>query len=160
MECGASNECIELMDTALDVCEEKDSLDYSHLCNHLGCNEYERAHPELARPYLTKSLEIRETLLPADHPELANSYNNYGNLVLQEFQEGAPQEAVRLFEKAVAIDLLQPEVESSKIMHIRHFNLGKSYWLLGKFPEALTNITAARDFAIRTFGPSCHFEGT
>jgi tetratricopeptide (TPR) repeat protein len=156
MESGASEECMDLMKIATDICENKESIEYAHLCNTAGCAEYERGHVKEAYPYMIVSRRIREKLLPWNHPELADTYNNYANLVLQEFKPGALDKALVLYQRALEIDETQPEEEKSKVLHLKHQNLGLVFNLKGDYKKATYHIQLAAKYAKSTFGDVAH----
>lgn len=81
MESGAWEEELELMRTAMALCEDRESLMFANLANSLAATEYERGHIEAAHVYMDKSLEIRQRVLDPNHVEVANSYNNYANII-------------------------------------------------------------------------------
>lgn len=62
------------------------------------------------------------------------------------------------YQKAVHIDMLKPEHERNKILHIRHLNLGSAYCHLKQYDKAETHIENGRDFAIQTFGQETYYE--
>jgi hypothetical protein len=92
---------------------------------------------------MLKSLEIRQRLLPEDHFELANSYNNYGNTVLQGF---------RSF-------LCKSQAEKDEIMYIPMFSGSRSYRMLGEFAEAMELAQGAREYILNKFGSGGSFDG-
>jgi hypothetical protein len=146
----------ELMNTAMKLCEDKDGLIYAHLCKSISCVEMERAYADAALPYIQKSLEIRQRLLPPDHEELANLFNNYGNMILQAYRENTSQEFIDLQLKAISIDMTKPKAERELILHIRHANTGRALRLLEKYEEAIWYIEEARKYALNNFGPEGH----
>jgi ATP/maltotriose-dependent transcriptional regulator MalT len=64
MESGASEECMDLMTIATELCEDKESIEYAHLCNTAGCAEYERGHVKEAYSFMKESRRIKEVRLP------------------------------------------------------------------------------------------------
>jgi len=101
MECGAWEEELELMRTALWLCKDKEGLIYANLANSLGEMECERGHIEEAHKYMDKSLEIRRRLLPPDHEEVANGLNNYANIIFQNLDTGDCETALEMFSNAL-----------------------------------------------------------
>lgn len=159
MESGSWSEEVELMDTALTVCEDKDSLIYAHLCNSYGCMESERSHVGVAIPLMLKSLEIRQKLLPADHFELANSYNNYGNTIMQGFlTPDAFQQASDLHQKSMDIFLTKSQAEKDEIMYIPMFSGSRSARLLGDYAKALRLAEGSREYVLKKFGANTFFD--
>jgi tetratricopeptide (TPR) repeat protein len=87
---------------------------------------------ELAQNYLEKSLNLRLEVFPADHVQVAHSYNNLGDLYIHmgEFQKAEP-----VLEKALEIrkvKLLQKHNDVGQSL----VNLGIAYLELGKYKEA------------------------
>jgi tetratricopeptide (TPR) repeat protein len=156
MESGASDECMELMNMAIEVCEDKESIEYAHLCNTAGCCEYERSHVKEAYPFMDESRRIREKLLPWNDPELADTYNNYANLVLQDFKPGALDEALKLYSRALEIDETQPLEVKSKVLHLKHQNLGLVFNLRGDYEKAIYHVQLAAEYSRKTFGDVAH----
>lgn len=68
------------------------------------------------------------------------------------------ESALESFKLATKIDLLKPERERNKILHIRYLNIGNAYAALGQYDDAKLNIERGRGFAIKTFGPNTHYE--
>lgn len=101
MECGAWCEKLDLMQTVMEVCNDKEGLIYANLADSLGQMESERSHVNEAYKDMSKRLEIRERLLPADHVEVANGLNNYANIVFQELKSGACEKALEFYQKSL-----------------------------------------------------------
>lgn len=147
------------MRTAEIVCYDKNGLTWAHLCNTAGCIEYERGHPAQAKPYMEISRAIREKLLPPDHEDIADSYNNFANYLLTESLDWSVlDEAESLYKKSVAIHMTKPADEYTRVLHTRHINLGAVYTWKKQYDLAEKHIEIARNFAIQTFGPECHFQ--
>ena len=100
-------------------------------------------------------MEIREKLLPPDHEELANIYNNLGNAYKSDCKF---DEALRLYNKAVAIDMKKPIKERDQILHIRHLNIGSAYAQKGDIDQAKRHIKIGRTYAVKHFGDGTHYE--
>ncbi|KAM0801935.1 hypothetical protein BDR22DRAFT_146042 [Usnea florida] len=157
MEKGLWGECMELIATAELVCEDKEGLVWAHICNTAGIVEYERGNVARSYPYMNKSREIRERLLPEGHMELSDMLNNYGNLLITESEsEASLAGALELYQRAEKIDNAAPLGE--KVLHIRHINIGAVYGFQGKYDLAIKHYELARKYAKATF-KGRHFQG-
>lgn len=149
------------MKTALEVCEDKKSLEYAQLCNTFSCVEVERGNPKHSLELLEPSIAIRRELLGESHLELANSLSNYGNSTLQAYATpDAVEQALHYTKLAHTIDDMQPEEERVKIAYIRYVNLSRTYRYLGRFQEAMRFALLARENVKVVFPPGSHFEAT
>jgi tetratricopeptide (TPR) repeat protein len=68
--------------------------------NNIGVVLRKQGRTADARPYYEKALSLKEKLLGAAHPEVANTLSNLGNLSLD---DGQYEEAVSLFKRALEI---------------------------------------------------------
>ncbi len=158
MEKGSWAECMDLIATAELVCEDKEGLIWAHLCNTAGIVEYERGNAERSYPYMNKSREIRERLLPENHMDVSDVLNNYGNLLMTDSESGTSlASALELYQRAANIDNAAPQGE--RVLHIRHINIGAVYTFQGQYDLAVTHYELARKYAIATFGKGRHFDG-
>lgn len=109
------------MNIACSAFDDKTSLLYSHLVNILGAVYLERNQMKKSRAFFTEAKELREFHLPADHPQLATSLSNLGNV---ETSDGNLDEAQDLFEQAARIKESHGEAEV--------VSLGMSFLQLGR----------------------------
>ncbi|KAJ5113782.1 hypothetical protein N7456_002316 [Penicillium angulare] len=100
--------------------------------------------------------DIREKLLPEDHEELANTYNNLANVHLS---VRGYEEALGLYMKAISIDKKKPPREMEQILYLRYLNVANTYAFMGKHKEARDYTEAGRELAIRIFGNDSHYAG-
>jgi tetratricopeptide (TPR) repeat protein len=147
-------ECLDLLNIALKACK-KDSLLYANLLNTKGGVENKRNHSEQAYAAFFESRRIRENLLPKDDEEIANTYNNLGNVYQSDCKY---EEALDLHRKALAIDMNKVVEERKKIVHIRYLNIGNTYAFQGKCIEAREYIEKGRTHAIEIFGAHTHYD--
>ena len=96
--------------------------------------------------YQLKALEIRERVLPPDHPDLAQSYSGIGNIYndLGDFQK-----ALEFFLKAMAIlervlPAGHPEIANACS------NVGHTYGYLGAYSTALAYLERALAIAVKS----------
>jgi tetratricopeptide (TPR) repeat protein len=155
MESGSWGRCEKLLETAFKTCDDKESILFAHLLNTSAYLQDKRNRSKEALELYEVSKKIRETHLGPLHEELANTYNNMG-LALESCCRF--HEALECYQKAVEIDLLKPEKERNKILHIRHLNIGSAYANLERYPEAQSHIEKGRHFAIQTFGKDTYYE--
>jgi tetratricopeptide (TPR) repeat protein len=159
MECAAWEEFRKLIDVAFAICQDQDSLEYAHLCVSTASVECESGRPQKAYPYMDKALRIRQRIYQADHEELANMYNNRAMQdVTWEMTLQSIEGAKSLLQKAFDIDYTKPTSESSKILHIRHLNMGLCYTIEKRFDEALDQVAIGQQYALEQFGKDSHFE--
>ena len=147
MESGAWSEELELMQTAMELCTDKEGLVYANLANSLGQTECERSHVDEAHKYMGKSLEIRKRLLPADHVEVANGLNNFANIVFQELKPGACERALALYEQSIEISLMD-DVHRTKFLHIPHTNISRVLRVLQRYDELIEHANTSRRYAV------------
>ncbi|CAF1460927.1 unnamed protein product [Adineta steineri] len=114
--------------------ETKDDKDKADIYHQFGSIEYGRKNYQEALTFYKKSLDIREKILPPNHPDLAKSYNNIG--VVHNTMGNYP-EALSYYKKVFEIDQqsLSPD----------HPDLAKSYNNIGlvhanmrDYPKALS----------------------
>ena len=100
---------MEVIECGLSACEEKESLWYAHLCATAASIDVERAHTGVAHRYFDDTIRIREKLLAPNDTELADVYSSFANMLLTErLTPNAPHYAIKLYEKAIKIDVQQP----------------------------------------------------
>lgn len=161
MEIGSWSEVQTFLKLAIDLCEDKTSLLYAHLCNTAGQTECEQGRARNGRPYLETSKAIRERLLPQDDLDLADSYNNYANVIQVEWKDSkALNEAKTLYQRALDIDLSKPLEERSSLLHIRYLNLGTLYTCQNEFEKASEHLEIGHRYCLLTFGPNSHWDAT
>ena len=160
-ETGAWSEVIELMDVAFESCEDKESLDYAHLCSTWGCLQIERGRAREAKKVLEDCLNIRCKLLDEDHVEIANIWNNLGNDVLQIYDsEEATAEAITCWQKALEIYYKAPVEEQAELLFASLLNITRAYRLAGDMEQA-TKYMELTDEAIQIAFPlGGHWEAT
>ena len=158
MESGAWPEELVLMRTAMELCEDKEGLVYANLANSLGQMECERSHVGEAYGYMEKSLKIRRTLLPEDHVEIANTINNYANIVFQELKPGACEKALKLYDECIAICMKDDE-HRKKFLHVPHTNIARVLGVLKKHDESIQHANTSRAYAVAQMGAMTHFDG-
>ncbi|MEL6614928.1 MAG: serine/threonine-protein kinase, partial [Bacteroidota bacterium] len=138
---GAGDEAIELGRRALRLSREAlgdDHLDVAQTHNNLGAYLYTAGRGDEAAAHYRRALEIREAAL-GRHPLVANTLSNLANLV---HEQGDPEAAIPLFERAISIwrDALGPEHPS---LAIGHYGLGDVYRDLRRLSEAERSFRAA-----------------
>ena len=159
MESGAWNEGVELMETAMPLCHDKEGLVYANLANSLGCIECERGHVATSNELTGTGLRIRQNLLPEDHVEVANSLNNYANVILQRLDAHACERALDLYTKCVAINMKASRSHSDKFLHIPHTNMARALWVLGNYEDSIKHAEKSREYSVGFLGKGNHFDG-
>ena len=144
---------ILLLDTGLRNCKDKRTIGHSNILNVAGLVYIERGEFQKGLAMQLKAEAIRKELLPANHPEIANMYNNIGLTVLS---LGEVEKAGELFQMAIEIDMQQPKVDRDQILHIRHLNYADVLLLQKKYVECKRHIELGRVYAILTFGTDTH----
>ena len=156
-ELGTLKQCLKLLSVAYRTCDNKKSLLYATLLNTAAAVEEKRNHSDTALELHTIAREVREALLPADHEELANTYNNSSMSLMSKLRL---EEAEDLLLRALSIDFQKPAEAQKKILHTRYLNLGLLYTLMGRFHEARENIKMAEEFVISNFGEGSYYIAT
>ena len=158
MESGAWSEELEMMRTAMQVCEDKESLVYANLANSLGQMECERSHVAEAHKYMDASLQIRQRLLPSDHVEIANGLNNYANIIFLELAPGACEKALEMYQQCIDITM-KHENHQKKFLHIPHTNISRVMGVLRRYDESIQHANLSRKYAVAQMGSNTHFDG-
>jgi tetratricopeptide (TPR) repeat protein len=87
-----------------------------------------------ALSYYEKSLEIRRKTLPANHPHLATSYNNIGNVY---YNMGEYSKALSYYEKA--LEILQKTLPvNHPHLATSYNNIGLVYYNMGEYSKTLS----------------------
>ncbi|KAK5050886.1 hypothetical protein LTR84_003445 [Exophiala bonariae] len=158
MECGAWSQFRILINVAFDVCEDKTSIEYAHLLMSAASVEYESGKAKNALSLIDRAMEIRKDLLPPDHEEIANLYNNYANIYLtREVTPESLNAAEQTLLRALEIDMKKDKFERNKILHTRQLNLTTTYIHANNFEKAEHHVAEAQRFAVNHFGPKSHF---
>ena len=158
MESGAWPEELEMMQTAMQLCEDKEGLIYANLANSLGQMECERGHIAEAYKYMGASLQIRQRLLPNDHVEIANGFNNYANIVFLELKPGGCEKALEMYQQSIDITM-KHENHRKKFLHIPHTNIARVMGVLKRYDESIEHANLSRKYAIPQMGSFTHFDG-
>jgi tetratricopeptide (TPR) repeat protein len=160
LESGAWSEEIELMKAAWDICDDKQGLDFAHLCNTHGCIETERGNTDKSLGYLDTAIGIRRRLLGDDHIELAHSYNNYANAILQAYATPhAAEDAIVFYLKAIVITNKQPEEQRLKVEYVWYLNISRAYLVLGQLDVALQYVDLGEKSVFSFFEPGSFLDG-
>jgi tetratricopeptide (TPR) repeat protein len=159
MECGAWEEELELMRTALYICKDKEGLVYAALANSIGCTECERGHVQASHHYIDKSLEIRRRRLPKNHPEIANSLNNYANILLLNLDTGDCEKALRYYMECIDINMECSPDHSDKFLHIPHTNIARLLRVTKDYDGSIRHAELSRQYSVKSLGPGNHFDG-
>lgn len=83
-EIGELRECLDLFQIASDACEDKGGLTFAYLCNTYVIVAVDQNNMTEGQDYSEKAIAIREAKLAPDDLDLAISYNNYENALLNE----------------------------------------------------------------------------
>ncbi|CAF1133141.1 unnamed protein product [Adineta steineri] len=102
--------------------------------NQLGRIKNRQGEYSEALTYFEKALEIKQQLLPSNHPTMAHFYHNIG-LVYDGM--GDYPKALTYYEKAIAI---QQQSLPSRHLHLgsSYNNIGSAYRNMGDYPKALS----------------------
>lgn len=119
---------VELMEQYWDS-----KVDLARACNNVGSGFSRFGDHRRALEFHRKALEIRERVLPPDHPDLAISYNNVGSTY---DDLGDHAKALEFLRKALEIQekVLSPDHPD---LAISYGNVGSIYGKLGDYPKAL-----------------------
>jgi hypothetical protein len=149
------------METAFQSCQDTDGVEFAHLCNTHGQLQLERGNPSAGLELLDKALKIRRRLLGENHAETANTYNNYGNAVLQAYETpDAPRQALPYYLKTLELDNLKPAEERKQCVYPTLLNISRVYRLLEEHETAMRYVDEAEDSVENMFGPGTHFDAS
>jgi tetratricopeptide (TPR) repeat protein len=161
MEIGSWAEFWIVANLALEVSEDDESLHYSALCNVIGQLHCELGRAAEGRPYLQTAMKIRERLLPPDHEDLSDTYNNYANIINVQWEnDEALDTALEYYKRAIDIDATKPKAERDQILHVRHLNFGTLYTCQERWDKAWAELIEGQKYTIQTFGPNKHWDAT
>lgn len=146
-------EALELLKTGFELCND-DKLLRANLLNTAATIAEKQSNTSDAEKMFLESLQIRQDVLPPDHEEIANSFNNLGKAYCTKQQY---KEAISLFQKAINIDEKKPPEESKKILYIRHLSMTTAYILLGDTQTAWNHLNLAKEYAMHKFSSSSYY---
>ncbi|KAJ5710647.1 hypothetical protein N7488_004803 [Penicillium malachiteum] len=135
---------LELAFAAYNECKNKrpeDELVFAHLSNSEASLSLNIGDFNACREQNERTLSIRQKFLDADHEEIANSYNNLGNVC---HSLGFYHEAIGWHRKSLDIRDKSGGRWSDAVA-LSSLNLGRSEWYLGKTDEALKRFHYALD---------------
>jgi len=105
-----------------------------------------------AEAFARRSLALRTTLLGPDHPDTAQSLNNLAALLYFRRAPGDMEEAVRLWEQAIAVRSRRLG-EHHNLVAITRSNLGNALRELGRYDEAAAQARIAIADLTAALGP-------
>lgn len=155
-EIGSWDLALKVVETAFRACGDDYPVLRAHLLNSEASIRSNMNQISPALDLFAQSLSIKTMCLPAEHEELASTYNAMANCLMS---AGRYHEAITQLEKAMAIDGLRPVQEREQILHLRHLNLGNAYVELHEYEKALEHIEIARELIINNFGEETYYEG-
>ncbi|KAI0875938.1 P-loop containing nucleoside triphosphate hydrolase protein [Hypoxylon argillaceum] len=143
-EIGEMAECKELLNIAIDACEDKEGIQFAWLCNTFASVAIDENDHETARLYCEKAISIREAKLEPTAIDLVNSYNNYGNALNNECRY---DEAINLFMRAYTV-LRDIRVGEHSIIYsnLTCLNMARSYALKGDTEKATSLLQEVEAF--------------
>lgn len=159
MESNNWSEEVELMETAMPLCEDKTGETYGVLANIRGGMEAERGHPEEAFKYTVPSLEIFKRVYGPNHIEVANVLNNYANIIFMENKEGGIERARKYYTEALRIFESQDETSRNKFLYIPHCNLMQIHRMTRDFDKMKYHAEECRRGAVALMGEESHYDG-
>ncbi|RMZ87885.1 hypothetical protein DV736_g4887, partial [Chaetothyriales sp. CBS 134916] len=131
-EIGEYDECLNLVAIARSAVTDQSSLLFSHLLNTEGVTYYELNMLGPSRLAMEQCLEIRRSELGDDHPEVAISLGNLGNI---ELAEGNHEVAFECLGEAASIR--EAMGDEAAVM------LGVNYMQIGHVKAQIDDDTAA-----------------
>ncbi|KIX07673.1 uncharacterized protein Z518_02327 [Rhinocladiella mackenziei CBS 650.93] len=132
-EIGEIQRSQDLLRIAFDACEDKRSLIYAYLCNTKVVLAMELNDMAEGQKYSAEAISIREEKLAPDDLDLAISYGNSANILLNEgrYDEALANHA--LSDKIWADNNLKDE----EYQGLAHLNIGRVYSMKGKVDDAV-----------------------
>jgi tetratricopeptide (TPR) repeat protein len=128
-----------------------DEKETDEIYYYLGWIEYDQGNNTEAIKYYEKSLKIRQKTRPANHPDLANSYNNIGAVYAN---MGEYSKALSYYEKALKI-FQKTLPENHPNLTNSYNNMGSVYEEMGEYSKALSSHEKALEIRQKTF-PANH----
>jgi tetratricopeptide (TPR) repeat protein len=128
-----------------------DEKERSEIYHFLGWIKKDQGKYPEAITYYEKSLKIRQKTLPANHPDLATSYNNIGNVY---DNMGEYSKALSYYEKALEISQKTLPVNHPDFAH-SYNNIGNVYYNMGEYSKALSYYEKALEISRKTL-PANH----
>ena len=142
LEVGEADESLHMIEIAQDACVDKEGVLYSQLCNNAGCIQFEKNSNVRCWENFSTSLRIRKKLLPPDHSDLANTYNNIGNYYAS---IGQLDDALAMHTESFKIrDREEDRLPQYK--GLSNLGIGKVFALRGDYVEAENRFEKARKF--------------
>lgn len=135
------NDLLQMAFKAYDSCrdDKKDPLDYAHLCNTIGINTHNKGEFDKSRFYLQQCHDIRKESPNPDPEEMANIYNNLGNMCFSTLNY---ENALAWHKKADDIRMSRGD-DWATAKGMTHLNTARSLWRLGRRNEAWVRLNTA-----------------
>lgn len=115
----------------------------------------ERGRDRSAILYRRQCLQIREALLPPNHPEIANALSNYALSLVG--MKADLDKALEMLLRSLKIDMVNSKEDTSKVLHLRHYNLCFAYRALGDLDNARTQLDLATAYVEEEFGKDSRY---
>ncbi|CAF1597032.1 unnamed protein product, partial [Adineta steineri] len=149
LKIGQFNKAEELYKVLLEQTSNETEKAFCYVC--LGYAKNSQRDYEMAIWYYIQGIELYEKTLPSIHPNLATSYNNFGNVYCN---MGQYLKALSFYEKALEI---RQKALPSNSPHLAnsYSNIGNVYTNIGEYSNALSFYEKAREIKQKTL-PSNH----
>ncbi|CAF4160025.1 unnamed protein product [Adineta steineri] len=132
LKIGQFNKAEELYNVLIEQASHEDQKQYYY--SQLGSVKLDQGDYEKAICYYEQELEIKQKILPSNHPNFANSYNNIGTVYNK---MGEYSKAVLLNEQALEIQQKNLSSNHPKLAS-SYNNIGSVYDKIGEYPKALS----------------------
>ncbi|CAF1117952.1 unnamed protein product [Adineta steineri] len=133
LKIGKFNKAEELYNILFE--QTSDQSEKAHYYNQLGYIKHDQGNYEKAIWYYEQGLEIKQKILPSNHPSLATSYNNIGSVYdnMREYSKALSfyDKALKIRQKTLRSN--HPDVATS------YNNIGLVYETMGKYSKALSS---------------------
>lgn len=140
----------EICELLIERSSGSDAQELAFLQRQLALAHHRMGNLPAALELYKKSLQLKLTFLPPDHPSLSISYSNIGAIFLQ---QGHHDDALIHFQRALQINLKQAEPNQASIAHCQN-NIGLVLRNQGRYAEALEYLQSALNIDLQRLPPT------
>lgn len=116
----------------------------AYVLTRIGVTYYHKGQDDLALKYFKDSYKFIENVVPEDHPEMSEYYNN---MCMVHYHKGYYDEALHYQEKSYEIDQRIFPIDNHIDLSVDLNNIGKCYYKKCQYTEALNYFNKSLDIA-------------